>query len=229
MSDDSEEPKDISTRTILSNQPKIDELEFFIEGIGRMLFGPEAEDYRELRNFVPMTSHLSMILDRSNPEETKKDVAEDFQFIYSDLERYLEGSADEEYELDADVSVFSFDRYRALLDDPSEVFAKIELSAKQRMLEFRAAEPQKLRGAMAAVNAYAWFELLGLPDLSVEFAKPDEKRATLDPDGTRTIRGLATIGKLRDLEEPAVGVYLAKCHYVLHLDYRKQLNDLLTA
>ena len=50
---------------------------------------------------------------------------------------------------------------------------------------------------------------------------------SLDPDQARTLRGLQQIVTQLDVQGDALAAYIAKCHYLCHLDYRRQISTLL--
>ena len=84
----SDRPKHPETRIMRNNQAKLDELEYFLEGIGVLLFGPEAEDFRKLRTYVPEGANLSLLIDAAKGTDGR-DIAYDFQFVHGDLARRL--------------------------------------------------------------------------------------------------------------------------------------------
>ena len=214
------------TRVMRSNQYKIDELEFFIEGIARMLFGPEAEDYRKLQEYVPTTANVSLLIDKGRALGGK-DVAEDFQFIYSELEKHHGDDPAGDYpEFNPQVGLLRYDAYMALATSPETVLGKIEHQHREQVKSLHEQSPQLVKGALASINAYAWFGLLGLPDIASEF-DPAAKRAALSPDEQLTVRALERIQTQLALDQQGVRAYLAKCHYLLHLEYRQQLAKLL--
>ena len=217
-----------STQMMRSNQAKIDELEYFVEGIARSLFGPEAEDYRRLRDFVPTTPNLSLLIDAARARPPK-DIAEDFRFVWNELEKHCgEAPADDYPEFNVEMGLFNVMPYLDLLARPSVMLDKIERRHHAEVLALGASSPRRLMGLVARINAYAWFELVGLPDLASEFAPASERRPLLEPDESRTVRGLETIYGLAQGVDEGLRAYLGKCHYLLHLGYRQDITQLLS-
>ena len=68
--------------------------------------------------------------------------------------------------------------------------------------------------------------MLGLPDLVAEFEQ-SARRAALVPDEARTRAGLQRLFEQLGRQEPEWQAALSRSHYLLHLDYLRQLKQLL--
>jgi hypothetical protein len=223
-----QQEEDGATRALHTNQPKIDELEYFIEGIARMLFGPEAEDYRKLREYVPSSANLSLLIDAARDMGRERDVAEDFGFIFAQLDRNLgERRDDDEPTFNAEVGLFDFEAYLALRDRPASLLEQLEDKQHDALRKLLSDQPEALRALTAAANAYAWFELVGLPDISKEFEPQANRQPQLADDEVRTARGLEQMEASLGLTHEHMPAALARCHYLLHQEYRRQLEALL--
>lgn len=211
----------IRTGPIAGNQAKIDELEYFIESIARYLYGKEAEDFRRLRQYVPVTRNLSALLDLAR-DDGRRDVSEDLRFLYTELEA-RDRSSRPTPDLRAPSTVFHFRRYIDLVDHPERLIEAVEPKRRLEVASLVTAGTHKLAPTLSKVSALAWLSVIGLPDLERELGSGAKAALELPPLPPATgLDRLLAAAKL----SPALDTYYRAAYRVLAEDYRGQLARL---
>jgi len=168
----------VRTGRIDGNQERIDELEFFLEGIAGFLLGGEGEDFRQLRMFVPQSRNLSGLIDlyESNPE---RDPSEDLRFLYGELEGSSRRPAHHDTPIvNLNATVFRYGRYLDLLDRPEMLIEVVPPAHRLEVASLVTSGASLFAPRLAALNAYAWLGAIGVPDLEAELT--DASRASME-------------------------------------------------
>ena len=211
----------VRTGPIAGNQAKIDELEYFIASIGGYLYGTEGEDFRRLRQYVPVTRNLSALLDLASVDG-RRDVSEDLRFLHVELEARARASRPTP-DLRAPSTVFHFRRYIDLVDHPERLIEAVEPRRRLEVASLVTAGTHKLAPTLSKVSALAWLSVVGLPDLERELGATAKAVLELPelPPSTGLDRLLAA-AKL----SPALDTYYRAAYKTLAEEYRGQLARL---
>jgi hypothetical protein len=218
----------VRTQRIDGNQEQIDQLEYFLEQIGRLLFGAEGEDFRVLAGYVPRTRNLSALISRGR--QAGLDVAEDLRFLHAELGR-RRGPADAggAPEFRADLACFRYHRYQTLLDRPETLLDRVPPTLRLEVANLMTRGLSNLAPGIAMMNAYAWLAVVGLPDLEAELLGPSGAAVTLPPPAPRAAHARDKIRKAaRRHIGPGLAAYLEVVYGDLYDEYRSQLARLAT-
>jgi len=216
----------VRTARIEGNQDRIDEFEYFLEDIGRSLYGPEGESFRMLAEFVPRTRNLSALVNVSRAAGT--DVAEDLRFLHSEL-RYRTGPQVpvENPDFKKDLAVLRYERYTQLLERPEVLLDKVPAALRFEVATLLGRGLSYLAPATARINAFAWLTAVGIPDLQGELLEREPPKLMLGREAPRGEVGLLRLlSSIRLRMGPGLKSYLEAMFRELRDDYRRQLARL---
>jgi len=214
----------VRTGRIGGNQERIDELEYFLEGIGRFLFGDEGEDFRALRRYIPQTRNVSALVDLHR-RGIGRDLAEDLRFLHGELEaNSRRGTTFQTPVIDQNAAVFRYRRYLGLLERPEVLIEAVEPTRRLEIANLVTRGASRFAPLLSKVNVFAWLGVVGLPSLESELAAPAAAAIALVDDREMAGRGLARLlGAQRPPPGPGLTTYLTTAHELLAEDYRGQL------
>jgi hypothetical protein len=213
----------VQTARIDGNQERIDELEYFIEGIGRILLGPEGENFRVLGEYLPRTRNLSALVNLSRAAGT--DIAEDLRFLFSELRNRTGPQVPvENPDFRGDLAVLRYDRYVKLLEKPEFLLDRVPTPMRLEVATLLGRGLSYLAPATARINAFAWLHAVGIPDLRGELLETEPPSLVLGREAPRGDLGLSkTLAALRLRMGPGLRSFLEAAFRELRDDYRRQL------
>jgi hypothetical protein len=187
------DPRRVRTARIGGNQEKIDELEYFLESLGRSLFGAEGEDYRRLGEYLPRNRNLSALVNICKAQGGARDVAEDLRFLHAELEFrnartapvVMPGARE-------GATVFNYRRYSELLASPEKLVARILPNQRLEVVDLVTRGAAYLAPMLSKMNAYAWLGVVGVPDLEREM-QGSAVELRLEDEASGSAAGLAKV------------------------------------
>lgn len=217
----------VRTARIGGNQERIDELEYFLESIGRYLFGPEGEDFRTLASYLPRTRNLSALIQLGRASGTK-DVAEDLHMLHAELETHADRSAPvvtPSYRVEA--VIFRYRLYADLLAHPERLLDRVQPAQRLEVVEIMTRGLASLAPALSRLNAFAWLSVVGLPHLAAELFSDTDPGIQIVEAPEAASRGLERILESAKRKPRAGGrAYFKAVLDALMEDYRSQLARL---
>ena len=215
------------TAKLDGNQDKIDELEYFLEGIGRALLGPPGEDFRLLAELVPRTRNLSALVSLALASGKAKDIAEDLRFLHGELEGSFARGLSRATPDFREAAVFRYHRYLDLMERPEQMLDRVTPQRRLEVATRIARGVVELVPGLTRMNALAWLSVLGLPDLERELRDPAPPLLTLADDSEQSARAITTVlDAWSPRLVPGLREYYAAVRDMLAEEYRGQLARL---